>query len=203
MRTLDRIIQAWRARVARPWIPAGARVLDIGCHQGEFLNSLGDRIRPSLGLDPLARPVHGSRHQLLPILFSEPLSFADASFDAIVLLATLEHLSERNAMARECYRLLRPGGQVVITVPSPKVDLILALLCRLRLTDGMSLEQHNGFDPRSTPEFFSRQGFGLQHWRRFQFGLNHLFVFRKPIATAAEFSIGNSTPASVGSLAHA
>ena len=41
MRVVDRVLQDWRARVARRWIPPQARVLDIGCHQGEFLRRLG------------------------------------------------------------------------------------------------------------------------------------------------------------------
>jgi hypothetical protein len=64
------------------------------------------------------------------------------------------------------------------------VDHILAALCGLRLADGMSLEQHDGFDPRTTPEFFVPSGFVLEYRRRFQLGLNHLFVFRKPMATS-------------------
>ena len=54
MRVIDNVLQNWRARMARPWIRRGDRLLDIGCHQGEFLSSLGDHIGPSLGYDPLA-----------------------------------------------------------------------------------------------------------------------------------------------------
>jgi SAM-dependent methyltransferase len=180
MRFFDRILQNWRAEVARPWVPPGARVLDIGCHQGEFLHSLGDQIGPSVGLDPLAQPLPQLRHQLLSQAFAEPLTFPDASFDAVVLLATLEHIRDNAPLARECQRLLRPGGRVIITVPSPRVDTIVAALCRLRLADGMSVDEHYGFDPHTTPQIFAGAGLVLEHWRRFQLGLNHLLVFRKP-----------------------
>jgi SAM-dependent methyltransferase len=184
MRVLDQVLQNWRARMARPWIPSGARVLDIGCHQGEFLHSLGKHIRPSIGLDPLARPDRACRHWLLCQPFAEPLAFADAAFDVVVMLAAFEHIHDRAPLCRECYRLLRPGGRVIVTVPSPRVDGILAVLCSLRLADGMSLEEHHGFDPRTTPELFLHMGFLLEHRHRFQFGLNHLFVFRKPDAAS-------------------
>src|SRR5262245_42592076 len=185
MRRVDRLLQRWRARVARPWIPAGARVLDIGCHQGEFLRSLADRIGPSVGLDPLASPETGPRYRLVPEAFAEPTPFADGSFDAVVMLATLEHIRHKDPLGRECYRLLRPGGRLIITVPSACVDGIVAVLCRLRLADGMSLDEHHGFDPRSTPHVFARHGFALEHGRRFQFGLNYLFVLRKPLDAPA------------------
>src|SRR5262245_52829676 len=104
MRRLDRFLQHWRARLARSWIPAEASVLDIGCHQGEFLDALGAHIRPSVGLDPLAMPKPNSPHKLLAEPFREPLPFADGSFDAVVMLATLEHILDKAPLARECFR---------------------------------------------------------------------------------------------------
>jgi len=181
MRFIDRLLQNWRARKARPWIPPGAAVLDVGCHQGEFLRSLGERIGPSIGFDPLASPAEAGRFRLVPEVLWLPAPFPDGSFDAVVMLATLEHIRDKDPLARECYRLLRPGGRVIITVPSGLVDGIVHALCVLRLADGMSLEEHHGFDPRTTPAIFGGHGFELEHWRRFQLGLNHLFVLRKPL----------------------
>jgi SAM-dependent methyltransferase len=185
MRFLDRVLQHWRARMARSWIPQGARVLDVGCHQGEFLDSLGDWIGPSVGLDPLTAPRRAARYQLVPELLREPAPWPEASFDVVVLLATLEHIPNKDPVARECFRLLRPGGRVLLTVPSPWVDPIMAVLCRLRLAKGMSLEEHHGFDPCTTPSIFVPSGFALERWQRFQLGLNHLFVFRKPLAAGS------------------
>lgn len=179
MRFLDRALQNWRARIASSWIPDGAVILDIGCHQGEFLRRLGSRIGPSVGLDPLADAETMGCHRLLSEPFQEPTPLRDATFDAIVLLATLEHIRDKAPLVRECARLLRPSGRVIITVPSPAVDRIVDLFRRLRLADGMSLEEHHGYDPRSTPRLFAAGGFGLFHRRRFQAGLNHLYVFVK------------------------
>jgi SAM-dependent methyltransferase len=202
MRVLDRVLQNWRSRMARTWIPLGANVLDIGCHQGEFLHGLGGHIGPSVGLDPLAAATNSSRHALLPLAFAEPVPFADGSFDVVTMLATFEHIRDREPLGRECHRLLRPGGRVIITVPSPRVDLVIDVLCRLRLADGMSLEEHHGFDPRTTPEFFVRNGFTLERWHCFQLGLNNLFVFRKPASTPETRTDGN-VPVREGTLAHA
>jgi SAM-dependent methyltransferase len=188
MRFIDRVLQNWRARMAKPWIPAGARLLDIGCHEGEFLDSLGGHIGPSVGYDPLAPVVGHSRHQLVPEIFSAPSAHKDSAFDAVVMLATLEHVREKEPLAREFFRILTPGGRVIITVPSQFVDHIVHALCRLKLADGMSLDEHHGFDPTTTPDIFGRGGFTLERWRRFQLGLNHLFVFRKPLGVPSDFS---------------
>jgi len=63
--------------------------------------------------------------------------------------------------------------------------LELALLTRLRLIHGMSLEQHYGYEVAQTPATFGAAGLTLESWSRFQIGLNHLFVFRKDAATGA------------------
>jgi SAM-dependent methyltransferase len=201
MRSIDRLLQAWRARMARPWIPPGANVLDIGCHQGEFLRSLGERIGPSVGFDPLTTPVATERYRLIDSVFSEPAPFGDGSFDAVVMLATLEHIRDKDALGRGCFRLLRPGGRLIITVPAGLVDAIVHTLCVLRLADGMSLEEHHGYDPRTTPEVFGRHGFVLEHRRRFQLGLNHLFVLRKPVTPSVVKAA--PTPALAGIAVHA
>src|SRR5262249_43805323 len=112
-----------------------------GCHQGEFLHGLGDWIGPSVGLDPLARPQTARRYRLLAEPLRGSTSFAAKSFDVVVMLATLEHIQDKEPLARECRRLLRPGGRVIGTVPAPIVDAIVDLLRRLRLADGMSLEE--------------------------------------------------------------
>jgi len=180
MRIGDYLIQAWRMRVAARWIPQGARVLDIGCHQGEFLLWLGGKITPSVGFDPLYKENSSSnKHQFFAQNVQENLPFEDNSFDAVVLLATIEHIHEKSVIAREAARLLRSGGRVIITVPSLLVDKILEILLFLHVVDGMSLEEHHGFLPDELPDIFIPDGFRLRKKQKFQFGLNNLYVFER------------------------
>jgi len=180
MKPVDRLLQSWRERKVRAWLPRDARVLDIGCHQGEFLEKLGPSIRASVGLDPLATPRETPRYRIVASPFAEPTAFPDRSFEAITLLATLEHIREKAPLAREARRLLTPGGRLIITVPSPRVDNIVHTLVKLRLADGMSLEEHHGFKPEETSTIFQASGLELECHETFQLGLNHLFVFRQP-----------------------
>jgi SAM-dependent methyltransferase len=182
MRIGDYLIQTWRIYTAARWIPKGSRVLDVGCYQGDLFKRIDNKIAPSVGIDPLYKHSEDqNRHQYLPIRFEGTLPFPDDSFDVVVLLATIEHMQDKFAIALESWRILRNGGRMVITVPSALVDKILDFLIWLHVVDGMSLEEHHGFEPSDLPVIFEQIGFTKIIQRKFQFGLNNLFVFEKTI----------------------
>jgi 2-polyprenyl-3-methyl-5-hydroxy-6-metoxy-1,4-benzoquinol methylase len=178
MRFLDRFLQKWRMRVAAPWIPDGARVLDIGCHRGEFLNYLGERIVDSVGIDPIAPEISTDNYRLIAAKLNETLGFKPNSFDVVVMLATLEHILDVEEVAFTCARILKPQGRVVLTVPNQIVDDLLGALKRIRVLDGMSIDEHQGLNPNSLPRIFGRASLSLRAKRRFQLGFNNLFVFQ-------------------------
>jgi SAM-dependent methyltransferase len=180
MKPLDRFLQHWRIHKTRPYITRGARVLDIGCADGELFRVLTPIIGEGVGIDPdLERPLTTPMYRLIRGWFPQALPDSEP-FDTITLLAVLEHipLGQQAEFARDCVRALTPNGRLIITVPSPLVDHILAILLRLRLVDGMAVEQHYGFKPDRVPALFGQE-MRLVTARTFQFGLNHLFVFQK------------------------
>lgn len=186
MTYLDRVLQRWRIRKAARYIPSASRVLDIGTADGALFRSITE-VSDSVGIDTnldsenLPRP---SRVQFLQGLFPQSLPAA-CRFDIITMLATLEHIPSNalDSLAADCAKYLRPGGRLILTVPSPLVDKILTVLQELRLIHGMAVEQHYGFDVRSTPFIFVPHGFKLLIHSRFQLGLNHLFVFERDSST--------------------
>lgn len=181
MTLLDRYIQRQRLRRAAAWLPPGARVVDIGAHEGELFALLGDKLGAGFGIEPLlGRAIRQPRYEVVPGTFPA-VSPPDSGWDAVTALAVLEHIpaADQAAFAAGCARVLRPGGRVVITVPSPAVDRILVVLRTLRLIDGMSLEQHYGFKPADSLGIFAPPAFRLIHRQKFQCGLNHLFVFER------------------------
>ena len=182
MKTVDRLLQQWRIAKIRPYLKPGASVLDIGCADGALLRA-APRLGGYVGLDPARDGSQAvPRGALIKGYFPADLPDPCATFDCITMLAVLEHipLEAQAVLAADCRRHLRPGGLLLITVPSPTVDAVLAVLKFLRLIDGMSLEEHYGFDVRQVPDCFGAAALELVAHRRFQLGLNHLFVFRKP-----------------------
>jgi SAM-dependent methyltransferase len=183
MKATDRLLQRWRIRKVRPYLRPAARVLDIGCADGAFFR-LNRDLNDGVGIDPdLAAPEQVGTNRLIPGLFPAALP-DDRPFDVITMLAVLEHvpMDHQRSLARDCAAALVPGGYVLITVPSPAVDHVLAVLRALRLIHGMSLEQHYGFDVDQTPSIFGGAGMELVDRRRFQLGLNNFFAFRKTAA---------------------
>jgi len=180
MTTVDRALQRWRIQKASRFIAKNSSVLDIGSSDGA-LYRLIPGIGSYVGIDPrVDAETRGPKYSLVRGLFPQQLP-DDRKFDVITMLAVLEHIPsrEQHELASDCYRYLNPGGRVVITVPSERVDTVLTVLRTLRLVHGMNLEEHYGFEAQQTPALFTSKGFiSLEH-KTFQLGLNNLFVFEK------------------------
>ena len=181
MTKIDRLLQRWRFRKAARFIPKGARVLDVGSDDGAMFEYLGDRIESGLGIDHGVESVPSNgRWRVIAGTF--PDDVPDERFDVITALAVLEHIPDDvlASFRDACIARLEPGGRFIATVPSPAVDRILHVLERLKLIHGMALHEHHGFEATSTPSVFSAPELRLKRARRFQLGLNHLFVFERP-----------------------
>jgi len=179
MNSLDRYLQWRRIKVALPWIPRNGRVLDVGCGDGALFRLGTPRIASGVGIDTRNGDIGWEdRFEKRLGRFPDVLS-AGELFDAIVMLAVVEHVSddELGRWAAVIPKFLVPNGRLIITTPNPAVDRILEIGIRLRLLDGMEAQEHHGFDPRAVPAIFSVPGLDLEKSRRFELHLNNLFVF--------------------------
>ena len=52
-----------------------------------------------------------------------PLPFADASFDWVITFQVIEHIRRDGEFVREIHRVLRPGGQLIVTTPNAPMSL--------------------------------------------------------------------------------
>lgn len=109
----------FRHRAARDLFShADARsALDIGCGDGAFFASLGI---PGVGLDISQEAVRQARTRGIDARIHDvagsSLPFPDDSFDAVILLDTLEHLYEPRSLLVEARRVSR--RYVIVSVPN-------------------------------------------------------------------------------------
>lgn len=95
---------------AREYLPpAPARVLDVGCGQGELTTALAVAGYDALGIDPLAP--HGD---LFRRVLLEDLEDDDGGFDAVVAVRSLHSIRDLGHGLDRVAALLRPGAALVI-----------------------------------------------------------------------------------------
>lgn len=98
---------------------AGKRVLDLGCGNGCYTVEIGRRAAYVCGVDIQMSHLQSFR-QPIPRLQAagESLPFAAESFDVVTMIEVLEHTRSDTAVLQECFRVLKPGGWLVLFVPN-------------------------------------------------------------------------------------
>jgi SAM-dependent methyltransferase len=96
------------------------RIADVGCGMGASLEMLGE-FGWVAGLDYSATALGFSRQRGFPRLLAAALPslpFVDAEFDIVCALDVIEHIDDDAAAVRELWRVCKPGGLLVVTVPA-------------------------------------------------------------------------------------
>jgi 2-polyprenyl-3-methyl-5-hydroxy-6-metoxy-1,4-benzoquinol methylase len=101
-------------------LPKGARVLDVGCGRGVLLGPLADLGFDVHGLEVSEDAVQGVdlRAKIRVAWDLAEARYSEAYFDEVILWHVLEHLRQPRATIKECFRVLRPGGRIVVSVPN-------------------------------------------------------------------------------------
>jgi len=100
--------------------PPGS-LLDVGCGSGAYAASMQARGWSVRGteFDPVAAQTARTTHGI-PVDIGEltAIAYPDGAFDAITARHVLEHVQEPIGFLAECWRILRPGGRMVIVTPN-------------------------------------------------------------------------------------
>jgi SAM-dependent methyltransferase len=127
----------------------GARVFGI-----DISPPIVTKARAEIGRAPLHAAVADVRR----------LPFADASFDAVYSMGTVEHFAETDDALAEIRRVLRPGGRAIIGVPNRHDPFLRPLL--VAMLDafgwyGYGLEK--SYSRRTLRGMLERAGFEVVH----------------------------------------
>ena len=136
-------LELTRQGVALLELPAGSRIVDVGCGAGASVAFLRRELAlDAIGIEP--SEVMRAGGQGLPLYpgRAEALPLADASADAAMLECCF-HLTQTDRALRELHRVLRPGGRLLLTDLYPRQENAPGgLLTRAELE---ALLRENGF----------------------------------------------------------
>lgn len=115
----------------RRWVGKDQDVLDIGCGEGFFAQALTADNNRVVGIDILEKPKYkDSLKEYLRADLGEGLTkcmprLQDRKFDHI-----LEHVANPAQLLLDCHKLLKPCGQVLVSVPNvANISVRLTFLC--------------------------------------------------------------------------
>jgi SAM-dependent methyltransferase len=124
------------------FVPPGARCLDVSCTEAKTTASwLQEHGYGCINIDMSDRST---------------LEFEDESFDAAIMIGTLERLMAPVEAASEVHRILKPGGVLLVTAPNVSY-------WRRRLNQALMRRGHRSvsFNPSSLRHVLLQAGFGL------------------------------------------
>jgi len=131
----------------------GRRVLDLGCRDGALTQeyAAGNEV---VGVDADREALAAAERLGIETHWADldqPLDFPDASFDVVVAGELLEHLRDPRRTVAEVYRVLRPGGTFVASVPNAyRLKSRLRFLAgRAPESDPTHLQMFSGADVRA------------------------------------------------------
>lgn len=114
-----RRLEARRLLRAATGLAKDARILDVGCGDGFHLGLLRDFGRPGWhleGVDADARAVTRARDNGIVVHEGtvESADLVGSTFDFVLLIQTIEHVADPQAVLRRVGELLRPGGRLLV-----------------------------------------------------------------------------------------
>ena len=148
---LEPMLADLRAQQANKLIPLAlreGRILDVGC--GSFPYFLAHTsFKEKFAIDQIPLPVNTASELriesfTLDLEIEPHLPFTDQFFEAVTLLAVVEHLDPAlmAILFREVYRVLKPGGMVILTTPAAWSDGLLKFMARISLVSAEEIHEH-------------------------------------------------------------
>jgi 2-polyprenyl-3-methyl-5-hydroxy-6-metoxy-1,4-benzoquinol methylase len=164
---------SWPRPEMLPFVPANCRrVLDVGCAEGAFGESLKkNREIEVWGIEPTKSAAASAREKLDNVIegvFGPETALPAGSFDCILFNDVLEHMVAPETALRYARDLLAPGGVVVASIPNirsfPTVWRLM-LHCDWEYQDSGVLDRTHlrFFTKSSIVKMFEGEGFALEN----------------------------------------
>ena len=146
-------------------------VLDIGCGDNTLVRAYGDGV----GVDVYAWPGVD-----VVVENAAALPFGDGEFDCVAMIASLNHIPNREDALAEAARVVRPGGKIILTMITPFVSWISHHVRYFYDPDqterGMKSGEVWGLWKSQVDRMLYEAGFVGITSRSFLWGLNRIYV---------------------------
>ena len=181
---LDKLFRRLRLGKIIRYIPNDSVVCDIGCgREAIFLKSISSFIKQGIGLDGKIENYTDSKFEFRRFKIIDSLPIEKEKCDIVTMVAFLEHLDKPQLILGESFRILKKGGKLILTTPTPLAKSILEFLSfKLRLIDENEIRDHkNYFWPKDIQKMLEENGFEGKNIKSnyFEFFLNGLVVAKK------------------------
>jgi len=130
-------------------------IVDLGCGPlirfYYFLQEKGIQPKAYFGIDPLIDDTIVDQHKyiknitLIKNALKRKIPLQSGRADYVVGFAFLEHVDDPKSILNEAIRLLKKGGKVIFTTPSPRSKLLLELLTKLNLISHREIHEHKQY----------------------------------------------------------
>ncbi|MET7770376.1 methyltransferase domain-containing protein [Nocardia sp. NPDC005366] len=161
------------ALVRESGLAPGEDVLDIGCGPGDLVRVMADRVGPdgsATGVDPSPPMIEYATARSIPscrfeVCAAQSLTAPDSAYDLVTCTFVMHHIPEqhRRAALAHMYRVLRPGGRLLLadTYPGGRLRVAVGLMSRFaaRRTDDRTEDPLAAIDIRRYRELLRESGF--------------------------------------------
>lgn len=184
---LEPFLSKKRTEMANSLIPKNLRngkILDIGCGSYPyFLHNTN--FKEKFGIDPSLKELSVENIKLIKQdVTKNKLPFKNQSVNVVTMLAVFEHIDpqELNFVLSEIYRVLKRGGFLIVTTPSPWSDMLLHQMSKLNLISSEEIHEHKShYDRNTIVNIIKASGFPNEKVSNgyFEIGLNMWFKAEK------------------------
>ena len=181
---LDDLIRRLRLHMVTKNIKDGSIILDIGCGENFwFIKSNKDKFKYSFGIDKRAWPFETPDLKIsnYDIDAQGDLPISENSVDQVFITAVLEHLNHPAEVLSKIYKVLKMGGELLLTTPTTASKPVLEFLAfKLGIIDRREIEDHKYyFSKKELLTLLKTVGFGNVKHQYFELGFNHFIKAKK------------------------
>jgi SAM-dependent methyltransferase len=170
---LGKVLLEWRIKTVLPHIQG--RLLDIGCGTNQLVRAYKGE---GVGVD-----VYQWEGVDYVVDNTANLPFQNQEFDTVTIIASLNHIPNRQDVLIEAHRVLKENGRVIITMIPPHISEIWHILRKPWDADqherGMKEGEVYGLTKKEVISLLEQAGFQIDRESGFMLGINRLTIARK------------------------